>query len=68
MNDPDVLQASPSLRNERADDGTPTHVLRGASWFSSLPVTLRMNFRSFDHPSSRYDCYGFRVVLVLQRN
>jgi formylglycine-generating enzyme required for sulfatase activity/serine/threonine protein kinase len=67
MNDSDALEEISALRHERADDGTPMRVLRGASWFSSRPMMLRTSFHLFDHPVSRYDYYGFRVVLEVSR-
>jgi hypothetical protein len=43
---------------------TESRVVRGASWFNSEPRDLLSSARDFHVPGYRYDCYGFRVVLV----
>ena len=65
MNDPDVLKEIPALEKEKASDGTAFRVLRGASWFSVVPLRLRSSFRGYDHPVSRSGGDGFRCVLVV---
>ena len=42
------------------------HVLRGGSWCFIDPVYLRAAFRNYDHPDSRVDYVGFRLVAALQ--
>ena len=39
-------------------------VMRGASWNDGDPGDLLSSYRYYDHPSYRYDRYGFRCVLV----
>ena len=40
-------------------------VLRGASWFSSIPGSLLSSYRNRVDPGYRSDYYGFRVVVVV---
>jgi hypothetical protein len=39
-------------------------VVRGGSWFNSDPRDLLSSARDHHLPGYRYDCYGFRIVLV----
>lgn len=39
-------------------------VVRGGSWFNQEPRHLLSSARDHHLPGYRYDCYGFRVVLV----
>jgi len=65
MNGAAVIKKIPALKEERASDGTPCRVLRGASWRNSHEIGLRSASRvSFD-PRSRYDHNGFRCVVVI---
>jgi formylglycine-generating enzyme required for sulfatase activity len=41
-------------------------VVRGGSWFNSEQQELLSSTRQSHLPTYRYDCYGFRVVLVVQ--
>ena len=43
---------------------SPWRVMRGASWNDGDPGDLLSSYRYYDHPSYRYDRYGFRCVLV----
>jgi formylglycine-generating enzyme required for sulfatase activity len=43
---------------------TDARVVRGASWFNAQPGDLLSSALDFHVPGYRYDCYGFRVVLV----
>ncbi len=65
MNDPAVLAAHPVLNEEKAPDGTPHRVIRGAAWDNFIEANLRTEFRDFDGPERRDDDYGFRVVLEI---
>jgi serine/threonine protein kinase len=40
-------------------------VLRGGSWVDYVPANLLSSCRNFGTPGFRYDCYGFRCVLVV---
>lgn len=50
---------------DRYYPGTEFRVVRGGSWFNSAPQDLLSSARAYHLPSYRYDCYGFRVVLVI---
>lgn len=39
-------------------------VLRGGSWINHVEDFLLSSYRNHVAPGTRYDCYGFRVVLV----
>ena len=65
MQDADLLQRYPLLQDEKASDGTPFRVLRGAAWDGGDSVDLRASYRKFDRPSRRLDDVGFRVVLAV---
>ena len=46
-------------------DNTGTYrVLRGGSWINHVQDFLLSSYRNHVAPGTRYDCYGFRVVLV----
>ncbi len=63
MNEKDVLEKYPMLKDERSSDGTAYRVVRGGSWFSYSELYLRSTYRLFDHPVARFDTFGFRLVL-----
>jgi hypothetical protein len=65
MSDEEALEKNPSLKTEKASDGTPFRVLRGASWSGHVSLVLRSSYRSKDLPGIRFDYRGFRVVLVV---
>jgi formylglycine-generating enzyme required for sulfatase activity len=65
MNSAEAIKALPALKEEKASDGTPYRVLRGASWFLSDEISLRSTYRNRNHPSIRNDYGGFRCVLVI---
>jgi hypothetical protein len=65
MNSADAIKAVPKLKGEKARDGTPFRVVRGASWFNNVEIYLRSTYRSYDHPTNRSDRIGFRCVLVI---
>ena len=71
MNDAEALEKHPSLKSEKATDGTYYQVLRGGSWFNYDAISLRSTYRSCDpkgdgaHPRSRNDYDGFRCVLAI---
>jgi formylglycine-generating enzyme required for sulfatase activity len=65
MNGAEALEKYPVLKNEKASDGTPSRVLRGASWDSNVEIILRSTYRNFGHPAKRYVSFGFRCVLVV---
>jgi len=65
MNSAEVIKKIPALKDERASDGTPFRVLRGASWRNSREIGLRSASRVLFDPRSRYDHNGFRCVLVI---
>jgi hypothetical protein len=50
---------------DRYHPATEFRVVRGGSWFNSAPRDLLSSARDHHLPSYRYDCYGFRVVLVI---
>ena len=62
MNDAATLAALPFLKEDGG--GKTARVVRGGSWRNYGRVLLRSASRFFDVPRSRYDCNGFRVVLV----
>jgi formylglycine-generating enzyme required for sulfatase activity len=63
MNDADVLEAYPSLKEEKNSEGTPYRVLRGGSWYDSAEVDLRSSSRTNERPTLRLGLYGFRFVV-----
>jgi formylglycine-generating enzyme required for sulfatase activity len=63
MNEADVLEAYPFLREEKHPDGTPFRVLRGGSWGNHAEFYLRSSYRFYDHPTFRNVNYGFRLVV-----
>ena len=65
MNDPDVLEETPGLKEEKESDGTAFRVLRAASWINYKPLELRSSLRNRDHPEGRGVTRGFRCVLVV---
>jgi formylglycine-generating enzyme required for sulfatase activity len=65
MNDAEAMKKYPVLKSEKADDGTPYRVLRGASWDAYGEVGLRSSVRRDGRPADRIDCGGFRCVLVI---
>jgi serine/threonine protein kinase/formylglycine-generating enzyme required for sulfatase activity len=64
MNNAEILEKYPSLRNEKASDGTPYRVVRGGAWDIDDPIFLRSTFRNIVRPTTRGDAFGFRCVLV----
>lgn len=66
MNEPEVLEAMPEMKETTAPDGKAYRVLRGSSWNNYSEMTLRTSFRDFDSEDRRDDDYGFRVVLDLR--
>jgi formylglycine-generating enzyme required for sulfatase activity len=46
------------------DDGQKKRVLRGGSWINHVQSFLMSAYRDRVAPGTRYDCYGFRVVLA----
>jgi formylglycine-generating enzyme required for sulfatase activity len=65
MNNPDVLIANPTLKEEKSQSGMPYRVLRGGCWVSLSEMTMRSSYRSGDFPSLRDGTFGFRCVLVI---
>jgi sulfatase modifying factor 1 len=63
MNDADLLEAIPSLKEEKDSEGTPCMVLRGGSWSITAEISLRSSFRSRAHPAIRGGDSGFRLVV-----
>jgi formylglycine-generating enzyme required for sulfatase activity len=63
MNDADLLEAYSFLKREKDSEGTPYRVLRGGSWVTYAEFALRSSYRDLGHPTSRYDHYGFRLVV-----
>jgi hypothetical protein len=49
---------------DRYDPDKDYRVVRGGSWFNQEPRHLLSSARDHHLPGYRYDCYGFRVVLV----
>ena len=66
MNDSEALEKYSVMKDEKASDGTPFRVLRGASWFSYDSVYLRSASRSCVHPACRNGNYGFRLVVSVR--
>lgn len=66
MNETEVLEAMPEMKETTAPDGKAFRVLRGSSWNNYSEMTLRTSFRDFDSEDRRDDDYGFRVVLDLR--
>ncbi len=62
MNDADVLEAYPFLKEENSE-GSPHRVLRGGSWDNFAEIYLRSSCRSLGRPSVRIGIYGFRFVV-----
>jgi hypothetical protein len=50
--------------DDRFHPETELRVVRGGSWFNSDPRDLLSSTRQPHVPTYRYDCYGFRLVLV----
>ena len=65
MNSDAVIEKYPNLKKEKASDGTPYRVLRGASWFSLGRFFLRSEYRGSVPTAERGDDLGFRCVLVI---
>ncbi len=63
MNSDEIRQKVPALNNDGG--GSAFKVLRGASWSNFDPLILLSSYRYGDVPGSRYDSYGFRVVVVV---
>jgi len=65
MNTAAAVKANPALKEEKASDGTPFEVVRGASWDDGLESHVRSAFRNGLPLTSRRDDTGFRCVLVM---
>lgn len=63
MNDKDVLEEIPALKNEKSSDGTPYRVVRGGSWRNDAEMFLRSSRRNCVPPTFRIDGIGFRLVV-----
>ena len=63
MNDADLLEAIPSLKEEKDSEGTSYRVLRGGSWHDFAEFFLRSSYRNRDLPSDRVGLNGFRLVV-----
>ena len=66
MNTAATRKAIPALEKEKASDGTPFRVLRGASWDGVDSVLLRSTYRDFGHPTGRLGSSGFRLVVSVR--
>jgi formylglycine-generating enzyme required for sulfatase activity len=65
MNSAEAIKKYPALKEEKASDGTPYRVLRGASWNGIDKILLRSSYRYYNPPTSRSDSFGIRCVLVV---
>jgi formylglycine-generating enzyme required for sulfatase activity len=65
MNSAEAVKALQALNEEKASDGTPYRVLRGASWGSNDEIRLRSTCRNYVLPTVRNAGIGFRCVLVI---
>ena len=65
MNSAEALREIPTLKEEKASDGTAYRVLRGGSWDRHAEVNLRSAYRIGVLPTRRRGLYGFRCVLVV---
>lgn len=63
MNDPDSLEAYPTLTLDKHTDGVPFRVIRGGSWFDGAEIAMRSSCRSRDRPAIRNGTIGFRLVV-----
>ena len=63
MNDADLLEAYPVLKEEKDSEGTPYRVVRGGSWSSNGEVDLSSSFRLVVDPARRDFNLGFRLVV-----
>jgi formylglycine-generating enzyme required for sulfatase activity len=70
MNDKDVLEKYPALKDAETDSGPPSRVARGGSWSNIDGVFLRSSLRlpGYGHPDERYDDFGFRLVVCNTRS
>jgi len=65
MNGAEAREKYPVLKDEKASDGTPYRVLRGASWDNDGVISLRSTYRFNARPTYRFNISGFRCVLVV---
>jgi len=65
MNSAEALEKHPVLKSEKASDGTPYRVVRGAAWRDDEEIRLRSACRRSGRPAARNDFDGFRCVVVV---